>query len=317
MSSSRFGRFILDKCDILNESFSPAFWVRSPLMQTVISTMLRSRIPTLNYSREILTCPDGGIVSLDWFEGASGTEQRAGFPPEPISLIFPGLIGDSQSYYLRYIVPALKKQGYRVVSFNNRGRGGLELRTPRLYCAANIEDYEHAINHIRRRNPTTRIVAAGFSMGAMLLTRYLAEKGEESQIEAALLISGNYDLVNGTKNMETGWLHKFIAKTMTKSLVRIILSDKEMLAKSNKPIEWDKLETAKTFRELDQYFTCPLWGYPDPDTYYQDCSNNDRMPQIKVPTLCLNAADDFFSPYESKYSLLSAVVLVVFLTVIR
>ena len=32
------------------------------------------------------------------------------------------------------------------------------------------------------------------------------------------------------------------------------------------------------------------------DDYYRDCGLEDRIPNIKVPTLFLNAADDMFSP---------------------
>lgn len=251
----------------------------------------------MRYTRELLDCQDGGVVSLDWFEGSPSTEEKD--KPKPIALMFPGLIGDSQGEYLRYIVPAVHKMGYRVASFNNRGRGGMELKTPRIYCAANIDDIELVIDHVREKNPNTKIVASGFSMGGMVLTRYLAEKGDQAKVDAAMLVSANYDLVNGTKNMETGYLHKFIARIMTKELVKILLNDREVLSRTDKPVQWDKLEAATSFRELDRYFTCPMWGYADPEDYFKDSTNNDRIPKIRVPTLALNSGDDMFSPYET------------------
>ena len=260
--------------------------------------MIRSRQDPLRYTRELLNCPDGGLVSLDWFEGAPSSEQTSGHP-SPVAIMFPGLVGDSQSEYLRYIVPALQKLGYRVVSFNNRGRGGTELRTPRLYCAANFDDLELAVDHVREKNPNSRIVASGFSMGGMVLTRYLSERGDQAKVDAAMLVSANFDLVNGTKAMETGMFNRLVARIMTKELVRIILNDKEVLGRTDKPVQWDKLSDATSFRELDRYFTCPMWGYADPEDYFKDSSNNDRMPRIKVPTLAINSADDMFTPYET------------------
>lgn len=295
--NGRLGKFITEKCPILNEVFSPTWWAGSSLLQTMVPTLLRSQLNSLRYTRELLNCQDGGIVSLDWFEGVPSSEINN--QPSPIAIMFPGLIGDSQSDYLRYIVPALQKLGYRVVSFNNRGRGGMELRTPRLYSASNFEDIELAIDSVRERNPNSRIVASGFSMGGMVLTRYLAERGSDAKVDAAMLVSANYDLVNGTKNMETGFVQRFVAKIMTKSLVDVLLSDKEVLSKTDKPVQWDKLTTARSFRELDRYFTCPMWGYSDPDEYFKDATNNERLPKIKVPTLALNSADDIFSPYET------------------
>lgn len=292
-----FGQFIKEKCPIVEETFSPTWWAGSSFLQTVVPSMMRSHQEQMRYTRELLNCPDGGLVSLDWFEGAPSSERDG--QVSPVAIMFPGLIGDSQSEYLRYIVPALQKLGYRVVTFNNRGRGGMELRTPRIYCASNFDDIELAINHVREKNPNSKIVASGFSMGGMVLTRYLAERGSQAKVDAAMLVSANYDLVNGTKAMESGFFNKFVAKIMTKELVKVLLNDKEVLSKTDKPVQWDKLSEATSFRELDRYFTCPMWGYKDPEDYFKDSTNNDRLPNIKVPTLAINSADDMFSPYET------------------
>lgn len=293
INKGKFGKFILDKCPIVQQKFSPSWWAASSFLQTVIPSLIRSRLDTMRYTREIVNCPDGGAVSLDWFEGSPTSADT------PIAVLFPGLIGDSQSEYLRYIVPSLKQIGYRVVTFNNRGRGGLELKTPRIYCAANFDDLELVIDSLREKNPTSLIIATGFSMGGMVLTRYLAERGSDAKVDAAMLVSANFDLVNGTKNMETGYFNRFVARVMTKELVNILLSDKEVLAKTDKPVQWDKLKDATSFRELDRYFTCPMWGYNDPEDYFLDSTNNDRLPKIQVPTLALNSADDMFSPYAT------------------
>lgn len=268
------------------------------MLQTVTPTMFRSRLELLRSAREVINCTDGGTISLDWYDNAPSKEtddQEA----KPIALMFPGLIGDSQSDYLRYIVPRLSKLGYRVASFNNRGRGGMELKTPRLYCAATYDDLELAVDLVRSQNPKSLIVATGFSMGGVVLTHYLADRGDQAKVDAAMLVSANFDLVNGTKAMETGMFNRLIARVMTKALVDVLESERPVLEKTDKPVQWDKLHDARSFRELDRYFTCPIWGYADPEDYYKDVTNYDRMPNIKVPTLALNSADDFFTPYET------------------
>lgn len=273
-------------------------------MQTVVSSLLRSRQDELTFTREYLNCSDGGQVSIDWFEGDPNVKElqqtTTSENTKPIALMFPGLIGDSQSEYLRGIIPIVYKLGYRVVAFNNRGRGGMKLKTPRLYCATNYEDYELAIDHIKNKNPKSTIVATGFSMGAMVLCRYLADRGHKSKVDTAMLVSSNYDLVSGTANMENGLVHKTIAKIMTKALVDVLFTEKEMLSKANKGVDWDKVRQATSFRELDSVFTCPMWGYKDPEEFFVDATNTERVNKIRVPTLCLNSQDDILSPYESK-----------------
>ena len=49
------------------------------------------------------------------------------------------------------------------------------MTSPRCYSAAFTDDVHQAVCELRRRFPGAPIVAAGYSLGAMLLTKYLAE----------------------------------------------------------------------------------------------------------------------------------------------
>lgn len=64
---------------------------------------------------------DGGEVGLDWSE--DGCPSNA-----PIIIILPGLTGSSQAEYIKCLVLGAKRHQLRVVVFNNRGLGGLELK---------------------------------------------------------------------------------------------------------------------------------------------------------------------------------------------
>lgn len=114
-----------------------------------------------------------------------------------------------------------------------------------------------------------------------------------------MLISANYDLVNETKNMETDYIHRFVGKLMTRASAVALLSHKDVLVRANKPVRWDKIEEATSFRELDHYFTCPIFGYNDPEDFYRDATNINRFTRIKVLTLAFNSGDDIFSPYKT------------------
>ena len=55
--------------------------------------------------------------------------------------------------------------GARCVVFNFRGRGGLTLKSPRTYCAANSEDLSEIIDHVREKYPQAPLIAVGVSLG--------------------------------------------------------------------------------------------------------------------------------------------------------
>lgn len=140
----------------------------------------------------------------------------------PLILILPGLTGNwfsnenvydkifdwinslgaSQAEYIKCLVMAAKIIGVRTVVFNNRGLGGIELKTPRLYCAANIEDLSEVVNHIKKLNPDVKLGGAGISMGGLILGNYMAMNGLEASkiFTACQIISVPWNVHKGN-----GW----------------------------------------------------------------------------------------------------------------
>lgn len=56
--------------------------------------------------------------------------------------------------------------------------------------------------------------------------------------------------------------------------------------------------SAKTIREYDESFTAPTFQYKNANEYYDKAAMDRKIDRIPIPTLCLNAADDCFSPLK-------------------
>lgn len=138
--------------------------------------------------------PDGGEVALDWMEEGCSKDG-------PCVILLPGLTGESQAEYVKCLVFAAQQSGLRVVVFNNRGLGGIELKTPRLYCASNCEDLSEVVRHVAKMVPKERLGAAGISMGGLILGNYLVRKSLEARthLAAAKIISAPWDVHKGKK----------------------------------------------------------------------------------------------------------------------
>jgi len=61
-----------------------------------------------------------------------------------------------------------------------------------------------------------------------------------------------------------------------------------------------KASEAKTIRAVDEAVTAPCFGFPSVDAYYEDASADQRVKDVAVPLLILNAADDPIAQYTHK-----------------
>lgn len=70
-----------------------------------------------------------------------------------------------------------------------RGCGDLSLEAPVIYSAVDTSDMHAAVLHIQRIYPEAPLFLAGFSLGAMLVTKYLADT-ESGALQPAGLYRG-------------------------------------------------------------------------------------------------------------------------------
>lgn len=54
-----------------------------------------------------------------------------------------------------------------------------------MYSAGHTDDLRQALLYISQRYPKARLIGIGFSLGANVIIRYLAEEGEQSRLTAA------------------------------------------------------------------------------------------------------------------------------------
>ncbi|XP_076674960.1 abhydrolase domain containing Hydr1 isoform X2 [Andrena cerasifolii] len=243
---------------------------------------------------EILTLADGGEVALDWAEGDSSAIS-------PIVIILPGLTGASQAEYIKCLVSSAKKVGIRCVIFNNRGLGGVELKTPRMYCAANSDDLSEVVEHVRKLHPHVPLGATGISMGGLILGNYLAQQGvmARGKLKGCFLISVPWNVFAATKNTEENYfnlmMNKYLAGTLRKNIKRLHYATESGFF----DVDIETILKSQTVREFDSHFTVKQFGYRDVEEYYSNATIHDKLHLIGVPLLCLSAADDPFQPVHA------------------
>ncbi|XP_034982344.1 phospholipase ABHD3 [Zootoca vivipara] len=283
--------FLQDHCPVVTETYYPTVWCWEGRIQTLLRPFITSR-PSVQYRNELITATDGGQISLDWFDNHDSIH----YPDasiRPTILLLPGLTGTSKESYILHMIQESKTLGYRCVVLNYRGIAGENLLTPRTYCAANTEDLETVIHYVHNLYSSALLMAAGVSMGGMLLLNYLGKTGRETPLKAAAIFSAGWNVFESADSLEkpVNWL--LFNYYLTSCLQSSIIRHREMF---DRLFNMNLVMKAKTVREFDKQFTSVMFGYPTIEDYYADASPCHRLKRIGIPVLCLNAMDDVFSP---------------------
>lgn len=98
-----FKKFLMANVPTCGDRFWPTFWCVESRAHTIFANILRQNaIARINYRREVLSLKDGGEVALDWLEDNCAKDA-------PIIVILPGLTGESQAEYVKFLVTGANK----------------------------------------------------------------------------------------------------------------------------------------------------------------------------------------------------------------
>jgi len=126
-----------------------------------------------------------------------------------------------------------------------------------------------------------------------MLLKYLGEEGSFSPLRAAATICAPLDLKRTCEHMQRprNWLyHNYILADIKKET----LAEGGALSAEEREI----IRSVRSVREYDDRFIAPRYGFRDVDDYYELCAPLNYMPEVRVPTMVLAAADDPWIPAE-------------------
>ena len=266
---------------IIPAAFRPAWWLPGAHLQTMWPALAPRRLQ-LTLQRRRVELPDGDFIDVDWV-GERG----------PIVVVLHGLGGASDSHYVRGMLSAIARRGWRGALMHFRGCSGEVNRLARGYHAGETGDLDTFIAMLRHNEPQTQLAVIGYSLGGNVLLKWLGERGGTAPVRAAVAVSVPFDLANAAMRVHQGFSRVYELR-MLRSLKAVM-----SLKAAQQPLPWDDRAIAAitSLREFDDRITAPLHGFRDADDYYTRASCKPYLAAVATPSLVIHAADDpFMSP---------------------
>eukprot|EP00474_Spongospora_subterranea_P009800 CRZ10258.1 hypothetical protein [Spongospora subterranea] len=293
-----FNDIIINACRVLHDVYRVPAMLRNGILHTFVTYFRRSPPES-----ELVTVPmdvtadDGTILRLDWFITEDQPERTM-----PTILMLHGLNGSASASYIKWMVWAAHRVGYQCCGLNNRGCGESVLKTPKGFNAAFTGDVNNTVDFIRSGDiidPETPLFIIGFSLGAGILIKYLADNGERliSKVNGCVALCASFNMHTSCKSIETPLSVKkhIINRVLAKGLVGYARRHEKVL-KTAEHLDLQRVYKSVTVRQFDSSFVVPLHGFRDIKHYYDECSTDTRLHLVQVPLLCINAADDPICP---------------------
>lgn len=296
------------------------WWLQQGDLMTLAAALARRPLE-VDYDRQLLATPDGGVLALDVVRPAAS--QVAPSPmgvQAPYVLLVAGLGGGSQGTYVRRLAVALTSRGFAVAVLNMRGCGGAPLRTARMFSAHRgaTDDVRVAISHLRKtqlRSPGARessVFLVGWSVGGSIVTNALADQvskdgkchdGRWTRADGGAVLCAPLDQVKASAQTEERFVSRYLySATVARNIVRQLEPHAELYrsgpvarwvdGKTVVDVDADLLFSATRIYDIDEALTRRVFGYQSVCEYYRAATCFRRLTSVDKPLLLVQAADD-------------------------
>ena len=270
---------------IIESTYKPPFYFKNGFISTVYSGLVR-RV-SLKQERERITLKDGDFLDLDWSFSNSKSSK--------LIILLHGLEGNGQRPYMTGTAKLFNKNGIDAICVNFRGCSGEDNLKYYSYHSGATEDLEAVIEHAVSVKKYSEIHLKGISLGANIILKYLGERDKvPTQVKTAIAVSVPCYLSGSARELHT-FKNKLYHDRFLKHLVNRLRTKQQRFPDL---LKIEELEAIKTLTSFDNVYTAKAHGFEDALDYYLRCSSLQFLPNIKTPTLIINALNDSFLSAE-------------------
>jgi len=217
-------------------------------------------------------------------------------PNDRSAMIVHGLGGSSQAYYMQRLAARLNQHHVRTFRMDLR-RSGAGIAMARLPShAGRSTDIATAIRYVAKRCPQSPTSLIGYSLGGNIVLKLLGEIGHEpfGNLDNAAAICPPIDLAACIKKLSQ-IRNRFYDRYLASQLLEQTQKN-QTLRPDAPPLDFP--HTPNRVGEFDEMYTAPVCGFRNAADYYQQCSSQKFIPDIKIHTLIVADRDDPLVPIE-------------------
>ncbi|WP_299110857.1 YheT family hydrolase [uncultured Winogradskyella sp.] len=271
---------------VIESTYKPPFWAKTSFVSTVFSGLAR-KVEGIEQTRERITLPDTDFIDLDW----SYAEQKS----NKVIILLHGLEGSAQRPYIKGTAKLFNDNGIDAVGVNFRGCSGDPNLLFRSYHSGATEDLDAVVKHVLSKGVYDEIYIKGISLGANMALKYVGEGNDlPSELKAVIAISTPCDL-KGSCDELLSLKNKHYAIRFLEHLKDKLKPKIEQFPNN---ISVRDLKSIKTLIDFDHVYTSKAHGFKDAYDYYEKASCLRFLPNVKVPSLIINALNDSFLSAE-------------------
>jgi hypothetical protein len=244
---------------------------------------LARKVNGVEQTRERITLPDTDFIDLDF----SYSKEKS----NKVIILLHGLEGHAQRPYLTGAAKLFNDNGIDAVGVNFRGCSGEPNLLYRSYHSGSTEDLDAVVKHLLTKNQYQEIYIKGISLGANMALKYVGEGNDlPKEVKAVIAISTPCDL-KGSCDELLSLKNRHYAIRFLDHLKQKL---KPKLIQFPECISITDYRSIKTLIDFDNIYTSKAHGFKDAIDYYEKASCLQFLPNIKVPSLIINALNDSF-----------------------
>ena len=280
--------FLRNDAETLVPEFgSEAFPWRGGDAQTLRHFICRDAPPPPPFETIILDLDDGDQLMAAYQLPSADTKRRG------CVIAVHGLNGCMDASHILWLTQSMLADGWAILRVNMRGAGPARPLARRTYNAGAGADLLPFVKWARARHPKDPVFMMAHSLGGTAALNMATDYQKESgALNGLITVGAPLDMVATAAKFHArrNWLY-----------IRYMLGGLQNIAASVPELDPALVAMAgkvKSIYEFDDKLTAPLAGYSDANAYYRGTSVHNRLGELRMPTLVIQASNDPWIPAE-------------------